>query len=200
VAARKNDSFYNSGLDMDRRLLYLGSISNPHVQESGVDFAMAEVAIRGLMTLDAAAPDGDKPITIVMNNPGGEVYHGMAIYDAIKSCKNYTTILVYGHAMSMGSIILQAADERILAPHATVMIHVGTDGAYDHAENFQRRAVEGRRMDKITHDILLARIREKHPKFTEKKMKKLLDFDTYLDARAAVDLGLADGIIGDSRE
>jgi len=198
MATRKNDSFYTSGLDMDRRLIYLGSVQNPHEEESGVDFAMAEVAIRGLFTLDAAAPDGDRPITIIMNNPGGNVYHGLAIYDAIRSCKNHTTIMAYGHAMSMGAIILQAADERILAPHTTLLVHDGSDGFIGHPEDLSRRAKESERLRKVVDKILLARIQESKPKFTQKQLRKLSEFDTYLDANQAVELGLADGIIGDA--
>ena len=93
---------------------------------------MAERAIKALHILDSTAPTGDKPITVIMNNPGGDEYHGMAIYDAIKSCKNHVTIVVFGMAMSMGSIILQAADKRVMSANSRVMIHYGTWGINDH--------------------------------------------------------------------
>jgi hypothetical protein len=53
--------------------------------ESGTDAAMAERAIKNLHILDNASSE---PITIITNNLGGSVFHGMAIYDAIKKYKN----------------------------------------------------------------------------------------------------------------
>ena len=44
-------------------------------------------------------------------------------------------------------------------------------------------------------DTYLEVIREKHPRFTRKKLQKMLTSDSYLTAQQAMDLGLADGII-----
>ena len=46
----------------------------------------------------------------------------MAIFDAIKICRSHVTILVYGQAESMSSIILQAADKRIMMPNSTLYV------------------------------------------------------------------------------
>jgi ATP-dependent protease ClpP protease subunit len=42
------------------------------------------------------------------------------------------------------------------------------------------------------------RIREKHPEFKEKKFKEMNVFDTILTAADAVELGLADAILGET--
>ena len=46
-----------------------------------------------------------------MHSVGGNWNDGMAIFDAIELCQSYVTIIVYGQAESMSSIILQAADK-----------------------------------------------------------------------------------------
>ena len=185
------EKFLDYGIDIDNNVLYMGSEFDTEDSESGVDFMMAERVIKGLHYLDQKATNG---ITIKMNNVGGSYYHGMAIYDAIKACENNVTIIAYGHAMSMGSVILQAADKRIMMPNSRLMIHYGTDGYYGHSKNFSKIAQEGEATNNIMVDILIEKIREKHPKYTRQKLKQLLNFDTYLSAQETVDLGLCDEV------
>jgi len=59
------DNFYEYGIDTSNRILYLGSESfDSDGGEGGIDFLLAEKAIKGLIVLDTSAPEGDKP----MNN------------------------------------------------------------------------------------------------------------------------------------
>jgi ATP-dependent Clp endopeptidase proteolytic subunit ClpP len=188
---------YEYDLFIASRTLYMGSCgTNWDGNDSGVDFVMAERMVKGLHILDRMAPKppGNGDITILMNNPGGDWYHGAAIYDAIKGCENHVTIRVLGHAMSMGALILQAADERVLAPNARVMIHYGDAGSGGHAKNLMRWAREYERLNEKMEDILLERIREKQPKFAKARIKELLKFDTIFSAEEAVELGLADRV------
>lgn len=188
------DKFFDYGIDLSTNTLYIGSGHGDSETEGGVDHLLAERVVKGLHLLDARASNG---ITIKMNNIGGEVYHGLAIYDAIKACKNHITIIVYGNAMSMGSIILQAADRRIMMPHATVMIHHGHTGYSGHPKSFINAAKEEKRLIDVTMDIYMKRIQEKHPKsrvYNRAFLDKLLNFDTFIPACEAVTIGLADEV------
>lgn len=192
------DKFFDYEIYIPTRTIYMGSVSNDQeLGESGTDGAMAERVIKALHILDSSAPGGDKPITIIMNNPGGDEYHGLAIYDAIKACKNHVTIVVYGHAMSMGSIILQAADKRVMAPNSRMMIHYGTWGTHDHPKIVYSWAEEGKKFDAWMEQLYLGKIREKHPNFTLKKVQEMCNFDTFINPEEAVAMGLADEILGD---
>lgn len=157
------DRWFDLNLDVDNRTLFMGSMGYDYEGggESGVDNFMAEYFIKGMHVLNSK---NDKPITIIMNNPGGDWYHGMAIYDTIKHSKSHCTIKVYGHAMSMGSIILQAADVRIMMPNSRFMIHYGYNGSYGHAKIFERWADEGKRLTLDMENIYLDRIMEKEKK------------------------------------
>lgn len=191
------DKFFDYGLDLDNRTVYLNSAGYDQEDgsETGVDFLMAERFIKAIHLLETAAPSGDKPIRIIMSNPGGSEVHGMAIYDAIKACRNHVTITVYGDACSMGCIILQAADERILMPHAVVMFHEGYEGhAVNHPQIVRKWVHFNERYCAALDAILMARIREKHPKFKGKTFREMNLFDTILTAEEAVELGLADKV------
>ena len=181
------DRWFDLNLDVDNRTLFMGSIHNDiESGESGVDSSMAEYFIKGMHVLDSK---NDKPITIIMNNPGGDWYHGMAIYDAIHNSKSHCTIKVFGHAMSMGSIILQAADKRIMMPNSRFMIHYGYDGRYGHAKIFEKWAEECKRLNHDMENLYLDKIllKEKEvgistmTKTLEGIMKKLKEFDQLLN-------------------
>jgi ATP-dependent protease ClpP protease subunit len=157
------DKFFEYGLDVPNRTIYLGcaSYDDEGNDGNGVDFFMAERFIKALHVLDRQAPAGDKPITIIANNPGGSWYHGMAMYGAIKSCKNHVTIKMYGYAMSMGSIIPQAADERLIDKYCRFMIHYGYDGSSGHSKIFSRHGDEGKKVNYEMENIYLDRMLEK---------------------------------------
>ena len=180
--------FFEQGLYIPTRTVYMGEI-----EEGGTDHVMAERVIKRLHVLDAKA---DTPITVLMNNSGGDEYHGLAIYDAILGCKNHITVTAFGHAMSMGSIIMQAADDRVMAPNARMLIHYGTWGQSEqHCKINYAWAEEGKAFDRWMVDMYLAKIREKHPRYKRTDLDEKLNFDTFLTATETVALGLADRIL-----
>ena len=192
------DKFFDYGIHQGMRTIYMGSYSVDDGSESGVDAKMAEAIIKGLYLLDTQTSQGDKPITILMNNPGGDDYHGFAIFDAIKICKNHVTIKVFGYAMSMGSIILQAGDERLMSPNARMMIHYGQFGFEGHTQDYIRWGNEAKFLNERMENLYLEKIRVKNPKYSLRQLRELLKFDTFIGAEEAVKLGLADDIIKSS--
>ncbi len=185
------DKFHDYGIYMPTRTIYMGSESTSDEGESGCDAFMAERTVKNLHILDSIS---DEQIVIIMNNIGGDEYHCFAIYDAVKACKSHVVIRVVGHAMSAGSIILQAADERVMTPTSRQMIHYGTWGTYDHSKTAQKHAAEGLKIDKWMEQMYLNRIKEKNPHFKMATLQRRLDHDTYLTAQESVDIGLADRV------
>lgn len=189
------DHFLEYGFYPPTRTLYMGSIgSDLNEAENGVDFAMAEQVIKALHILDNAS---NEPITIIMNNPGGDVYHGLAIYDAIRACKSHVTIKVYGQALSMGSIILQAADKRVMSKNSRLMIHDGQYAIDGEVRTIYKNIDETKELDNLCANILHARIKEKHPDYSLNKLKKKLDRDTFFNCTSALEIGLIDEIEGE---
>lgn len=192
------DKFHDYGIFIPKRTVYIGSIDvSAEHGESGTDAAMAEAAIKNLFILEGMSSD---PITIIMNNVGGDEHHGAAIYDAIRACKSNVTIIGMGNVHSMGSIILQAGDERILSPNAKQLIHYGSPLYADpdmHAKSQWSWTKECKRFAGWMEQMYLEKIREKNPTFKLRKLQELLNFDTVLDARESVNLGLADKILGE---
>ena len=111
------------GLDVKNREIYLhGYIANTD-EDPGVEYRMATSFYKNIRMLDALSRD---PIIIHMHSIGGNWSDGMAIYDAITLSRSYVTIVAYGQAESMSSIILQAADKRVMTPNSYFMLHYGS--------------------------------------------------------------------------
>jgi len=190
------DKFVDNDIYLPTRTIYIGTVSTDSNGDSaGVDYAMAERAVKNLHILDSLAPSGDQPIKIILNTEGGDWIHGMAIYDAIKKCNNHVTIIVSGQAMSMGSVILQAADERLMDENSKFMIHHGQNGVNDNVHNVYRWIEDSKKGDAKMEEIFLEKILQVHPDFKQKKLQDLLKFDTILTAAETVKMGLADGVV-----
>jgi len=158
-----------------------------------VEAAPAAEFIRNLHLLDVLSRD---PITILFSTDGGDEHHGMAMYDAVRACRSRITIVCAGPVMSMGAIILQAADHRAARPNATIMAHDGTVALEDTPRREAYRSVRFdealcRRLD----DILVERIREKHPKYNRSAFARESVRGMYLTAEEALAKGLLDEIL-----
>lgn len=88
-----------------------------------VDNSTAKDAIQKLWYLELTDPG--KPITIIINSPGGSVDSGFAVWDQVKMLTSPVATLVTGLAASMGSILSLCASpgKRFATANARVMIH-----------------------------------------------------------------------------
>ena len=66
--------------------------------------AMVNTVIAQMLYLEKKDPDKD--IIMYINSPGGEVYSGLAIYDAMQVLKCDVQTICTGLAASMGSVFL----------------------------------------------------------------------------------------------
>lgn len=157
-----------------------------------IDEDMFDMLAKNLHALDTKMGE----ITIKLMSDGGYVSVARGIYDLIAGCKNYVRIICYGEVASSATLILQAADKRIMTPNSKLMVHVGRNGGSgsDHPRNDDRLKEQNDIDEKWLEDIYLRRIKEKKPRFTRNKLKKMLEYDTYLNPKQALELGLIDSI------
>ncbi|AVP67324.1 hypothetical protein C7H75_04785 [Prescottella equi] len=62
-------------------------------------------------------------ITVRLNSPGGDVFEGIAILNALRNHKARITVYVDGIAASAASFIAMAGDEIVMCRNAEMMIH-----------------------------------------------------------------------------
>jgi ATP-dependent protease ClpP protease subunit len=171
------------------------------------DIKMAMKLIKNIRILDQISHE---PIVIHQYNPGGTWESGMAIYDAIKTCESHVIFIMHGIACSMGGIIPQAADTRVMMPNCTFMIHQGSvsyDGTFkqyvsysDFAKGLQERTLQ------IFCEVCAEGPFFQQNNYTTQRIKTFLNQkmnqkeEWWLDAESAIYYGFADFIFGDDHE
>lgn len=157
---------------------------------TSVDAESCAVVIRGLLHLQRQ--DSTTPITLYINSPGGEVQSGLALYDVMQAVSCPIRTVCLGMAASMGALLFIAGDEREILPHSRVMIHdplIGA-GAGGSALSVKARADDLMRIRDITAAVIA-----EHTGMTLDQVFQLTAQDTYFEAEAAVEAGLADRVI-----
>ena len=138
--------------------------------------------------------DPGKDITFYINTPGGSITAGMAVYDTMQLISSSITVVVTGMAASMGSILLCGASpgQRLLYPHSRVLIHqpLISGRMWAAAVDINIQAEE---MEKLREE--LNGILSKSSGQPLEKIQLDTDRDFYLNAREAIEYGLADKIV-----
>jgi len=191
------DNLFNYNICVEDKIIYLGAGSIDDGDGNEADIITEKTCqkfIKGLIVLDRK--DKHKPITIILNSPGGYTEYGFAIYDAIKNCQSPTIVDVYGQAYSIASIILQAGTVRRASRNSTIMVHYGTLQTPEQNTKSSERVIEQcKKHEVIMEKIYLDKIKEKKVKFSLNKLKKRLAFDWFMSPKEALEFNLIDEII-----
>jgi len=151
---------------------------------------IASAVVAQLLYLESE--DSTRDIYMYINSPGGEVYSGLSIYDAMQTIKSPVTTICLGMAMSFGAILLAggAKGKRYALPNATVMIHQPLGGARGQAAEIEIEAREAIRLRLVLNEILA-----KHTGQTLERIARDTDRDYFLSAAQAAEYGLVDEVM-----
>jgi len=166
---------------LDQRIVFLG-------QE--VEEGIANLIVAQLLHLEAEDPEKD--ISLYINSPGGSVYAGLAIYDAMQFIRPDVQTICFGIAMSMGSLLLAggAPGKRHALANARILTHqpsAGFQGQSTDVEIHAREILESRRR--------VERLYALHTGRDEAGINADMDRDRFFTAAEAVEYGLIDGVL-----
>ena len=140
--------------------------------------------IRGAL---AQNPEGEE-FVLEINSGGGSVFAGFEMYSLLRNASRQSL------AGSAASVVMAGADTAAVSPVGQVMIHLpstiteGNQGV--HRESVQM-------LESITNGIIEAYEGKVRGKTSHDALRRLMDRETFLSARAALDAGLVDEIIGE---
>lgn len=182
----EQDGRYERSFDIFSRLLrerivFLGQ---------PVDDQVANLLVAQLLFLEGEDPDKD--ISLYINSPGGEVYAGLAIYDAMQYVKPDVSTVCVGMGMSAAALILAggAPGKRYALPNAKVMIHQGSGGFRGTPADIQIAAKEILELTRRSAEILA-----KHTGQTVEQVLQDIDRDRFMTPEEAIEYGLVDSIM-----
>ena len=137
---------------------------------------------------------GKRDVTVSINSPGGDLFEGVAIYNALREHPAKVTVKVMGLAASAASVIAMAGDEILMGRGAFLMIHNAWAVAVGNRHDMRKAADTLEPFDTAMADIYAARTGG-----DAKKIAKMMDDETWLSASQAVDQGFADAVIDDDK-
>ena len=126
-------------------------------------------------------------LTLRLNSPGGSVFDGIAIYNALKRHPAKVTITVDGLAASIASVILCAGDEVIMPKNAMIMIHDPSAMVMGNAADMRSMADA---LDKM-RDGLVSAYQDKTGHTPDEIIQWMAE-ETWFDAEEALEIGFAD--------
>jgi ATP-dependent Clp protease protease subunit len=160
-----------------------------------IDDDVANLVIAQMLFLEAENPEKD--IALYINSPGGSVSAGLAIYDTMQYIKPDVATTCVGQAASMAAVLFAAGQrgKRTLLPNATILIHQpwlsGLQG--------QQTDIEIHAKDMFRKRERLDSILAVHTGRTTEEVHRDTERDRILDAKEAVEYGLADRVMARRR-
>jgi ATP-dependent Clp protease, protease subunit len=168
---------------LKERIVFLGT---------QIDDQVANVIVAQLLYLNSQDPK--QPINLYINSPGGSVYAGLAIYDAMQMIQAPVSTVAVGVSASMGTALLTSGHKgkRYALPHATIHMHPTGGGAQGYTEDVRIAIREQERLQ-----VQLFHLMGKHSGHTWQEIEEYFLRDRYLNALEAKAFGLVDEVLGD---
>jgi ATP-dependent Clp endopeptidase proteolytic subunit ClpP len=149
----------------------------------------AEAFVNELKTINA------KRLNVRINSPGGSVFDGFAIFNALRGYKGEVVTYVDGLAASAASVIAIAGRELRIAKNGYLMIHNAAAGVWGGADDMRKTADL---LEKLNGTI--ADAYSEKTKRSRDEMLALMESETWMNAKDAKDMGFVDAIEGESDE
>jgi ATP-dependent Clp protease protease subunit len=133
---------------------------------------------------------GARDVIVNINSPGGDLFEGIAIYNLLRAHEKKITVRVMGLAASAASIIAMAGDEIQIARAGFMMIHNCWVMAVGNRHDMREIADWLEPFDAAMADVYVARSGR-----AAKDIAKLMDEETWIGGKDAVDKGFADDFL-----
>ena len=133
---------------------------------------------------------GDGPITVWINSPGGDCVAAAQIYNMLMDYPADVTVVIDGIAASAASVIAMAGTTVKMSPVSLMMIHNPLTVAMGDSEEM-RKAIQ--LLDEVKESIINAY--EIKTSMSRTKLAHLMDAETWMNAKKALELGFCDEIM-----
>jgi ATP-dependent protease ClpP protease subunit len=133
---------------------------------------------------------GDRPVTVQINSPGGDMFEGIAIYNVLREHPQDVTVQVMGMAASAASIIAMAGNTIEIGAASFFMIHNCWVLAMGNRHDMAEVAAFLEPFDAAMRDVYAARTGLK-----AEDLAKMMDAETWLSGSSAVEKGFADALL-----
>jgi ATP-dependent Clp protease protease subunit len=171
---------------LKERIVFLGT---------KVDDVSANLIVAQLLYLNSQ--DQKQTISLYINSPGGSVYAGLAIYDAMRLIQAPVSTVAVGVTASMATALLcsGAKGKRYALPHATIHMHPTTSGSQGYTEDVRIATREQERVQTQLFHLI-----GQNTGHSWKEIEEFFLRDRYMSALEAKDYGIVDEVLGDTSD
>ncbi len=155
-----------------------------------VNDQIANLIVAQLLYLNGQDPE--RQINMYINSPGGSVYAGMAIYDAMQQVTAPVSTVALGLTASFGTVLLTAGAKghRYALPNATIHMHQPLGGSQGQASDIVIQANEIMRLKERLIEIFVH-----HTGQDRDVIERDQDRDLFLSASQAAEYGIIDKVL-----
>jgi ATP-dependent Clp protease, protease subunit len=129
-------------------------------------------------------------ISVRINSPGGDVFDGIAIYNALREHPSAVTTHIDGVAASSASVVALAGEQVLMAENAFYMIHNPWAFVIGNSDDLRKEADV---LDKVSGSLLMA-YQQKTGK-TADELRALMTDETWYTAAEAAEAGFVDEVV-----
>ena len=129
-------------------------------------------------------------IDLWINSPGGDCYAAAQIYNMLMEYKGNVAVKIDGIAASAASVVAMAGTTVEMSPVATIMIHNPMTVSIGDTHEMERTITF---LSEIKESIINAY--ELKTGLSRVKISRLMDAETWMNAKKAVELGFADSVL-----
>ena len=133
---------------------------------------------------------GKGDVTVWIQSPGGDTFAAAQIYNMLMNYPGHVTVKIDGLAASAASVIAMAGSEVYMSPVSMLLIHNPSTVAIGDSEEMMRAKAL---LDEVKESIINAY--ELKTGLSRAKISHLMDMESWLNARKAIELGFADKIL-----
>ena len=134
------------------------------------------------------AEEGD--VTVWICSPGGNVFAAAEIYTMLCDHKGKITVKIDSIAASAASVVAMAGDHVLMSPVAMLMIHDPMTIAMGNSKDMEKAIAT---LNEVKASIINAYQRKTG--LSRNKISQLMENETWMNAKKAVELGFADEIL-----
>ena len=134
--------------------------------------------------------EGSGPVAAWIDSPGGDVFAAAQIYNMLKDYKDEVNVHIDSLAASAASVIAMAGKTVEISPTGYLMIHNPSMMAWGDSAEMQRAK---NMLDEVKEGIINAY--EMKTGLPRDEISRMMDAETWLSAKKAVELGFADKIM-----
>lgn len=183
-SSRGERSYDIFSLLLKERIIFLGS---------AIDDQVANLIVAQLLYLNSQDPKAQ--IDMYIQSPGGAVYAGLAIYDAMQMISAPVSTVAVGFSGSMGTALLTsgAKGKRYALAQATIHQHPAGGGSRGYTEDVRIATQEQERLH-----AQLFHIMGRNSGHSWQELDELFRRDRFMNALEAKELGFVDEVLGDT--